>query len=153
MATSVKNKTLRILCFGDSLTHGFGFGKQPHPYSNVLRERLAKALPGVKLDIVTDGLPGALASTSGFQRRLKTAFEGESFDWVILLAGTNDLNYDFPPERIFASLKEAWDTALFNNAQVLAMTLPDTPMWAPNSQKSKSKTELNKMILSHQAPN
>jgi lysophospholipase L1-like esterase len=73
MATSVKNKTLRILCFGDSLTHGFGFGKQPHPYSNVLRERLAKALPGVKLDIVTDGLPGALASTSGFQRRLKTA--------------------------------------------------------------------------------
>lgn len=74
---------LRILCFGDSLTAGFSSGQVPgqptfHPYRIELERQLLKALPGVKLEIVDDGVPGQCATEDAFTRRMETHLKGMS---------------------------------------------------------------------------
>jgi lysophospholipase L1-like esterase len=65
-------KTLRILCFGDSLTSGyFSWGLGSHPYSLKLEDKLTGAFPNVDVDIVTDGLPGDVATFERFYNRAK----------------------------------------------------------------------------------
>ena len=76
MAAPAKNKSLRVLCFGDSLTWGYSNGGQlAHPYSIKLKERLAQALPHTKLEVITNGLSGDVASFSRFATRLQTECE------------------------------------------------------------------------------
>ena len=64
-------KTLRILCFGDSLTQGFhGFGMGESPYSTQLAQRLREILPeGTKLEMRTSGVPGDVAAFPRFRER------------------------------------------------------------------------------------
>lgn len=59
-------KTLRILCFGDSLTAGYsGMGAVYHPYSETLEQMVAMAFPEYRIETVEDGKPGDLASSRG----------------------------------------------------------------------------------------
>lgn len=64
-------KTLRILCFGDSLTQGFySFGMGENPYSARLAERLQAVLPeGTTLEMRTSGVPGDVAAFPRFRER------------------------------------------------------------------------------------
>lgn len=64
-------KTLRILCFGDSLTQGFhGFGTGESPYSTQLAQRLQEVLPeGTRLEMRTSGVPGDVAAFPRFRER------------------------------------------------------------------------------------
>lgn len=64
-------KTLRILCFGDSLTQGFhSFGMGESPYSTQLAQRLREALPeDAKLEMRTSGVPGDVAAFPRFRER------------------------------------------------------------------------------------
>ncbi len=64
-------KTLRILCFGDSLTQGFhSFGMGESPYSTQLAQRLREILPeGTKLEMRTSGVPGDVAAFPRFRER------------------------------------------------------------------------------------
>lgn len=64
-------KTLRVLCFGDSLTQGFhSFGMGESPYSTRLAERLREVLPeGTALEMRTSGVPGDVAAFPGFRDR------------------------------------------------------------------------------------
>lgn len=65
------NNSLSILCFGDSLTQGFhNYGLGESPYSETLEEKLRGAFPDWKIRIHTSGVPGDLASSSSFRRRL-----------------------------------------------------------------------------------
>lgn len=66
--------SIRILCFGDSLTSGwFCQGLDSHPYSLKLEDRLTGAFPDVDFQVVTDGCPGDVASFERFQNRIKDA--------------------------------------------------------------------------------
>ena len=72
------DKQLRILCFGDSLTHGFSnYGLVQHPYSLVLQKRLEAELKGLGLDIKvrTNGVPGDLACNKPWRNRLEKECE------------------------------------------------------------------------------
>lgn len=63
--------TLRILCFGDSLTSGFhGWGIGSHPYSTALAARLRAAFPGRRIEVVTSGAPGDVVCGARFHERL-----------------------------------------------------------------------------------
>ncbi|KND89493.1 hypothetical protein TOPH_05920, partial [Tolypocladium ophioglossoides CBS 100239] len=143
---------LTVLCFGDSLTsgyHNYGLGEQP--YSEVLIDRLEAALPEREVQVVTSGVPGDLASLQAFRRRLKGECESRSYDWVIMLGGTNDLGSLVPVHRILAALEANWDIPLANGSKLLALTVPECHArleWLDDNRR-----HLNSGILAHKQPN
>lgn len=65
-------RPLNILCFGDSLTSGYYcYGAGEHPYSIRLEDRLCAAMRGTKVQVFTNGDPGALVSDRWFKTRLQ----------------------------------------------------------------------------------
>ncbi|KAI9171512.1 Esterase, SGNH hydrolase-type [Paramyrothecium foliicola] len=152
MVAPAQPKSLRILCFGDSLTYGYtNGGRDSCPYSLTLAERIAAALPDVKLEVITNGVSGDVATFARFAKRLETECEKRWFDWVIVLGGTNDLAYGIQPDKIFAALEAVWDIPLSRNSKVLALTVPEC--LSRNASVNARRAELNEMILSHQANN
>ncbi|CRG82834.1 hypothetical protein PISL3812_00180 [Talaromyces islandicus] len=135
---------LDILCFGNSLTQGFWhYGlEEPHPYALALKETLVEdeVVEG-EIEIDVEGKPGDLVNLEG----------EKTYDWVIVLGGTNDLGYgSFSPEAIFAGLQRTWSLALASSptTKVLALTVPEC---AYNSTKLKrNRDALNKSILEHE---
>ncbi len=62
-STRVGN-SLRILCFGDSLTAGFSQGGALyHPYAGALKESLEKAFPLFNITTDVQGAPGDQVTT------------------------------------------------------------------------------------------
>ncbi len=52
-------RTLRILCLGDSLTSGWmAGGSIQYPYQSMLEQTLKAALPDVEIETEVDGVPG-----------------------------------------------------------------------------------------------
>lgn len=68
----MSSRSLRILCFGDSLTSGYcAFGAESHPYSLRLEDRLYGALPrDTHIEVFTSGVPGDLVANRSFENRL-----------------------------------------------------------------------------------
>lgn len=66
-------KTIRILCFGDSLTAGYSyFGTVHHPYEEKLGQMVEMAFPEYEIETVEDGLSGDLVSGRGsFLKRMQ----------------------------------------------------------------------------------
>lgn len=70
-----KDKTLRIFCFGDSLTAGYSsYGAVYHPYSIALTKLLAVYLSDTQIVATDNGMPGDVVSQGAFAQR----FESES---------------------------------------------------------------------------
>jgi lysophospholipase L1-like esterase len=80
---------MKILAFGDSLTEGYVTKETAryHPYTTTLKRLLSKNKK-YKTTIDNQGVSGE--KTGSMIKRIKTI--GKTFDMVILLAGTNDLN-------------------------------------------------------------
>ncbi|KAI5466340.1 SGNH hydrolase-type esterase domain-containing protein [Mariannaea sp. PMI_226] len=146
-------KSIRILCFGDSLTSGyFSWGLGSHPYSLKLEDKLTGAFPDVDFEIVTDGLPGDVATFERFYNRAKAQFQGDKkFDWTIVLGGTNDLAYNISPPKIYESLQKVWNLAILKKGKVLALTVPECH--AKAERLTRRRDELNLSIMTHQQPN
>lgn len=71
---TMPRKTLRILCFGDSLTSGyFCHGMDSHPYALKLEDRLTGTFPEVDFEIVLNAVPGDVASFKRFKDRMDAA--------------------------------------------------------------------------------
>lgn len=59
-------KTIRILCFGDSLTAGYScMGAIFHPYEEKLVQMVEMAFPEYEIESVEDGKSGDLVSSFG----------------------------------------------------------------------------------------
>ena len=125
--------TLRVLCFGDSLTSGYtSGGLSSQPYSLSLETVLSAALPNTHIHIETDGLPGDRVRRPGerpgeFNDRIK--LYDEPYDWTIVLGGTNDLGYGTSARDVYDALVDVWDWVLDRDEQgrVLALTVPEAP--------------------------
>ena len=84
-------KTLCILCFGDSITQGYhGIEGVFHPYTESLRRHLTKKYPDVYVRIFTRGRGGDMVHGQ-MPARLERELGRENFDLVVILAGVNDL--------------------------------------------------------------
>ncbi|KAH6980681.1 SGNH hydrolase-type esterase domain-containing protein [Ilyonectria sp. MPI-CAGE-AT-0026] len=146
------DKPLSILCFGDSLTQGFhNYGLGESPYSGTLEKKLKGAFPDRTIVIRTSGVPGDLASSSSFQRRFIQEASSDSYEWVIILGGTNDLGRLLSVDKVFHALESHWNTAIGNGSKVLALTVPECkakPEWLV-----VNRNELNQQIMSHSRPN
>lgn len=154
-------RSLRILCFGDSLTSGYSqLGAVSHPYSQRLTSVLSASFPSLNIDAHTDGLPGDLVCTAGsrFLRRIEPKFltkgGGTPYDWTVVLGGTNDLAFQFTAEDIYKALRDVWDVALSKGGRVLACTVPEAGAQGKIGQRVKARRdELNELILSHRQEN
>lgn len=109
----ISEKSLKILCFGDSLTAGYTMmGLASHSYADFLEIYLAHLFPSTKFMIDVSGLPGdrVVGSGSQFLNRMqnrcnKAVSEGRPYDWVIILGGTNDLGWFAEPKAIYDGLR------------------------------------------------
>ena len=84
-------KTLCVLCFGDSITQGFyGYNGIFHPYTLALRFHLAHKYPDVYIRVFTRGRGGDMVHGE-MKERLERELSRENFDIVLIMAGINDL--------------------------------------------------------------
>ncbi len=101
-------ETLRILCFGDSLTAGYTrYGLEHYPYSDFLKKTLRKFFPSTKITIDNSGLSGDRVKAGRFLRRMEgkcAKAAANPYNWVIVLGGTNDLGWGEAPEAIYEAL-------------------------------------------------
>ncbi|WQF77711.1 Putative SGNH hydrolase-type esterase domain, SGNH hydrolase superfamily [Colletotrichum destructivum] len=147
-----EERTIRIFCFGDSLTAGYSaYGAVYHPYSITLAKKLSRDLSNTRVVATDNGMPGDLVSQGAFEKRFESEMSQNTYDWVIVLGGTNDLAYSVPPERIFDSLRRVYDSAVAKGSKVLALTVPERA--AKNEGLETLRRQLNNAILSYQSPN
>ena len=137
-------RSLRILCFGASITAGYtSLGQAFHPYAYALERTLRPLLPfttSLKIDV--DGQPGDVLIGGNYWPRMERRLgrvhtetklveragsgekargpsgplENEPYDFVVLQAGGNDLAKYRTPEDIFQAAKEMWDYILTSAA-------------------------------------
>ena len=101
-------KSLRILCFGDSLTAGYtSYGREFHPYADHLRTGLQHMLSTSDIHVDVAGLSGDQVR-GGYLRRIKWACAdaGTPYDWIIVMGGTNDLAWGQSPDTIYEGLRK-----------------------------------------------
>ncbi|GES73000.1 SGNH hydrolase [Rhizophagus clarus] len=82
----------------------------------------------VILDMVVDGQSGDRVVDGRFKRRLlqsikKQADKGKSFDWIVILGGTNDCFNGYKSNNIFAVLKDLYLNSENSGANVSALTI------------------------------
>ena len=101
-------KSLRILCFGDSLTAGYtSYGWEFHPYADHLRAGLQHALPSSNIEIDVAGLSGDQVQGSYLPRiKAKCVNTETPYNWIIIMGGTNDLGWGQQPDIIYEGLSK-----------------------------------------------
>lgn len=106
--TTPSPKSLRILCFGDSLTAGYSkYGYFHYPYAQQIREKLKEHLPDTDATVAVAGLSGDQVIAGQFLPRMKgmcAKAEDEPYDWIIVLGGTNDLGWNERADKIYEAL-------------------------------------------------
>ncbi|KAL8814255.1 MAG: hypothetical protein Q9223_006509 [Gallowayella weberi] len=144
-------KSLRILCFGDSLTAGYSsYGYFHYPYAAQIRKELKKALPATDVSVVVSGLSGDRVIAGQFLRRMRGMCAADAYppyDWVIVLGGTNDLGWSERPDQVYEALKLVWDVALGTGANVLALSVLEAEY--TSGDVVQRRNELNGMIARH----
>ncbi|GBF97724.1 hypothetical protein Rsub_10888 [Raphidocelis subcapitata] len=139
---------VRVLAMGDSLTEGYySQGKAFHPYALKLRELLAGELAGsCRLVLQERGHSGERVMPS-MQARLRRALEeaaqnGERYDFVLLLGGTNDIGTRASGPEVLTTLASMHEAAAAAGARAAAMTLPPFNTQLP-ADRAEAYAELN----------
>ncbi|GAX79903.1 hypothetical protein CEUSTIGMA_g7343.t1 [Chlamydomonas eustigma] len=122
-----KEKLVRILAFGDSLTEGMlDFRKlEPfYPYATVLQSLMKQLGDHVKVN--HSGVSGERVNHS-MRLRLQTELQRAStqgiwYDWVILLGGINDIGYGADNITVFEGLLHMYKTIHRYEGKVVAVT-------------------------------
>ena len=141
--------SLRILAFGASLTEGYyANGFCFHPYTIRLGQLLRTIQSNV--DINNAGVSGEAVLSPTMLPRLKqllsSAPSNQSYDWVLILAGTNDAMRDQEKaSRIFDGLQLLINECHQRHARVLCMTLPET-MCPKELPMDTQRQEYNRLI-------
>jgi len=136
-------KAFKIFCYGDSLTAGTSPPlKEDFPYGKHLQETL-RSVPGFESSLVRwKGYPGwtssALFSDSGLAGLLNNIHASVgTLDLVIILAGTNDLAYNFDCEEIFESISSIHNIAHSKGCKTVALGIPPSG-WQAQSESAKT---------------
>lgn len=148
---SIAPTTVRVLCFGASITAGFHmWGLAHHPYRHQLLSRLQQSFPNANVNIEIEAKSGDTIVGGQYMKRLQRHCSPEKYglyDWVIVQGGGNDLSWGKTPEEIYEELQLIWDLVLQSGASVLALTVTETD--STSSLLRDKYAALNKMILNH----
>jgi lysophospholipase L1-like esterase len=138
---------LRILAFGASLTEGYcSDGCIFHPYTIHLSHLLRSSSKMADIDNV--GVSGEAILSTTMLPRLQQLLSSSTkkFDWVLILAGTNDIIRDQEKaSRVFDGYKLLIDECQKHGARVLSMTLPET-VYPRESPFDLQRQEFNRLI-------
>ena len=123
----------KILCIGDSLTYGMLMNGeiQSHPYTLFLTGY-----------VTNEGVCGETTGQIVF--RLSELLKTQTFDYVILLAGSNDVGYGLSPKKIISNLQFGYDLINESGAKLITVTIPES-RWV-----SKDKDKVNEWIRSYE---
>ena len=146
-------KTVRILCFGDSLTRGYTAGGFKHiPYSNTL-ERLIQTeyADNTKVYVTESGVDGELV-THKMKERLDANMTQTKYDIVIILGATNDIGSNVSTKEITATLGELYEIITNKDkAKCIAVTIPPYQKDDVYDDLEKKKNEINEYIKTNQS--
>ena len=140
-------KSLRILCFGDSLTAGYTMcGYEHYPYADHLRAGLEHMLSSSHVDVEVAGLSGDQVRGQYLNRiRAKCPItKGRRYDWVIVMGGTNDLGWGQHPEAIYEGLSKSLRHRSRNNNSQRANHLSFVQ---PTNAESKCECEVFEILI------
>ena len=140
----------RILAFGASLTEGYYFDHVHfHPYTNRLAQLFQ--LSSKPVDIDNAGVSGeAILSTTmlpRLQHLLASAVaEKKKFDFILLLAGTNDTMRDQErAQKVFDGYQRLINECHQHGARILSMTLPEASL-PKDSPFDQERQKFNRLI-------
>lgn len=82
---------VNILCIGDSITWGYySYGAKKYPYSYILEKYLKEYYKSSDIKIKECGINGERV-VNQMEERLENILKEDTYDYVILLGGLNDL--------------------------------------------------------------
>ncbi|KAH8676489.1 SGNH hydrolase-type esterase domain-containing protein [Tricladium varicosporioides] len=146
--------TIKILCFGDSLTEGYTqWGSIMAPYSTKMKSSLmdgwgiGKDIGGWEVGVETRGVSGE--GVREMRGRMQRACSSPSNTaqpphLTIFLGGTNDLGRGRRPIDIFNDIIDVISTPLSKGSRILLLTIPECA--AKNAGLNFRRNELNKML-------
>ena len=139
---------VRILAIGDSLTAGYyNSGLNFHPYSLLLTSLFSSI--GVAVQFDEKGISGEQV-VPWMRQRLERILEEtapSTYDWTLILGGTNDLGWRRPAEHIFQDgLKLMYDRVLQTRSQLVIMTVMEMEYEKPGTRGDKRREDLNDFI-------
>lgn len=147
MTTVRRNKTKKILAFGDSLTHGDTYNQshnppQVHPYTVRLQQLLLQYLKQCDFQVENVGIYGEFAQNEMTTRLPNVLHEKGPYDVVIILGGTNDLGaeifQDGDEKTIFEAIQDLHRTSLASGAKTILLTIPESDYIYENMGKDGS---------------
>jgi lysophospholipase L1-like esterase len=149
-----QQQSLRILAIGDSLTAGrYNRGRAHHPYAIHLTELFKSANILVKID--QQGVGGERVVPAMTKRLRSLLNKNVSYDWIIILGGTNDLGSGRSPEKIFKEGLQPMYEMCLNHTQaktkLAVMTVIENTNNSPTNNGDKNRQALNTMIRDYVA--
>lgn len=156
MCAAKQQQPLRIFAFGDSLTAGcYRYGQAYHPYAINLTRLLESANIPTKID--QQGKNGEFAVQVMPNRLRDHLAKSPSYDWIILLGGTNDIIHRTPAEKIFREgLQPMYEMCLNHGdgrAKLVILTTPELEFNKLGTANDKERQALNTMIRDYVARN
>jgi lysophospholipase L1-like esterase len=138
-------KKISIVCIGDSLTMGYQnpflnpLTVEETPYTDVLKGKL-----GERAKIYNKGLCGEL--TRDMLHRFERDVISHQPNYVIILGGSNDLGWGFPPKEICKNLVEMYKQARTAGIEPIACTVPSILTF---DDLIPARKKLNSLIKEH----
>ncbi|KAI1504629.1 GDSL-like Lipase/Acylhydrolase [Biscogniauxia marginata] len=131
-----KRKSINKNPVGGGRGGGSGAGPREGRKKEKEKESSAKM---IAVECVVEGLPGDLVTRGKFTERMEERWAEQSYDWTIVLGGTNDLGWGVPEDQIIEGLKRAWDVPLSRGGKVLALTIPETKYRSTDLDERRGK--------------
>eukprot|EP00879_Flechtneria_rotunda_P011773 GHRR01012298.1.p1 GENE.GHRR01012298.1~~GHRR01012298.1.p1 ORF type:complete len:229 (+),score=66.60 GHRR01012298.1:89-775(+) len=127
LGLDAKDKDVRILAFGDSITEGWvNTAWVKTPWTPIVQQKLQQRLAGWNVELVNGGIGSAGVLdllNEAFKRQLQDAKSaGKPFHYIIFEAGINDIlmQHRNTPE-IFDRMKELWSLANADGSTVVVI--------------------------------
>jgi lysophospholipase L1-like esterase len=143
-----------ILCFGDSLTAGYyNEGEKFHPYSLKLEELLNDVcvdhigLSGWTTEEMLDNIDNPECEDCVGRKwpGLRVQLRKKSYEYCIVLAGTNDL-FDLCAKDIAINLLELYRLVHKEGCKTIALTIPDMRIESVMPEITNNKQIINKWL-------
>eukprot|EP00472_Partenskyella_glossopodia_P004431 CAMPEP_0197517066 /NCGR_PEP_ID=MMETSP1318-20131121/2023_1 /TAXON_ID=552666 /ORGANISM="Partenskyella glossopodia, Strain RCC365" /LENGTH=247 /DNA_ID=CAMNT_0043066307 /DNA_START=173 /DNA_END=916 /DNA_ORIENTATION=- len=149
-------KSVRILCVGDSLTEGYyQGGRHFSPYTDTLEKLLKNEYSETKWEVVNYGISGFEGGMMKdlYDLKIEEAWKaGKTFDIVIVLGGINDIGGGKKPKHVLENphgIRALVKSALKDNALVFILTVAEyAEEMRQRGKVRKDRMELNEGLKS-----
>ncbi len=154
MVEKQEKTSFRILALGDSHTAGYyKDGLAYHPYATHLTHLFGAANIPVQID--QRGVSGERVVPNMVNRLRSLLKTDASYNWIIILGGSNDLDDDVSAENIFKEGLEPMYDMCLNHTQtkikLATMTVMENAYDLPTEDDDKDRQALNRMIRDYVA--